>query len=61
MTVNNQTVEVKYTADGTQVDFPITFAIIDPIQVLWTPVGGSVIEVGADDWVVRYDSPPLAV
>jgi hypothetical protein len=60
MTVNNQTVEVKYTADGTQVDFPITFAIIDPIQVLWSPVGGSVIEAGADDWVVRYDSPPLA-
>ena len=60
MTVNNQTVEVKYTADGTQVDFPITFEIIDPIQVLWTPVGGAVVEAGADDWVVRYDSPPLA-
>ena len=58
MTVNNQTTEVTYTGDGSRVDFPITFAFIDPIQVLWTPAGGAVIEDGADNWIVRMDSPP---
>ena len=58
MTVNNQSSEVTYTGDGSQVDFPITFAFIDPVQVLWTPAGGSVIEDGADNWIVRMDSPP---
>ena len=58
MTVNNQTTEVTYTGDGSRVDFPITFAFIDPVQVLWTPAGGAVIEDGADNWIVRMDSPP---
>ena len=54
MTVNNQATEVKYTGDGSQTDFPITFAFIDPVQVLWTPAGGAVIEDGADNWILRY-------
>ena len=58
MTVNNPVTEVTYVGDGSRVDFPIAFDFIDPIQVLWTPAGGSVIEDGADNWIVRMDSPP---
>ena len=60
MTVNNQSTEVRYTGDGSQTDFPVTFEIIDPIQVKWTPFYGNVVETypGNGQWVIRFDPAP---
>ena len=60
MTVNNQTVEVTYVGDGVQTDFPVTFEILDPLQVRWTPYEGNVVETspGNDEWVVRFNTAP---